>query len=1080
MSYAYPNNNASSGRSTSSSPPPPLSTSGRSSSSSNSLSSSSSSPSSSSRRFVEVSGLEHGVIQSVKESYAFILCAEREGELFFHMSDVTSELPPAGLRKGDEVSFVVCSDPAQPSKLFGKRIALLPPGSVHFEVIEEEHVQGIVDAELKNVKRPRARLTRTPPSSSSTPADAKGGGEGYGGRIRRTSPPSSSPSPSDPPSLPYYEFAERDLTDPSTTLGVGDVVSFSVFVERKSGRRGATAVRLLQLNPVGRQRGVVSNLKEGFGFIRPEDGMQGRVKELFFHFSSLLDPAHSPTIGDELEYAEQSEGGRTSAARIALLPKGSIRADSLSPTRHQGTLDKDLDDSPADAGGGAQRSSVVRWVSPEGAVVMLPFTAGDCREARPVLLQGDEVSFAVMTRGKTGEQRATQVALVNPSTLHRERGVVVTVNPTGGFAFIRRVDRDGELFLHATNFRAADFSPSPPPSSSSLSPPPFITEGTEVEFNPYIGDNGRPCAVRAIPLPPGSVQFEVQWEGRYWGTVTREAKRKRDKGEYDRTRNGHAPTEEPKGEVKVTHLIDNAGAGDGPLPSGDASAICTFLPSSSSLPLLTGDVVECSVAVQRSSGQRMARNLRLLTPRPATRERGLITQLGGGGRTGRISSSSRTALLPFDSAHFLQPEQGGKALQVGDGVEFDVVDGADPSSSSSSSPRRNASYSHSHDRERKVASRLLLLPPGSVSIDSIDRVHAYRGRVEDIPSNPKNPKATPGHIAVLSSKPMQDAVDPPSPGPVVDSSPLSPSSPTPPADPLSASLSSLSFSTSSSTSSPLPAGTLVPFTFKDIAGHSFLARGDVVEFFLSTSSSSTSTASPSPSSSASSSSSLPHAADVTLLPLTATVSSVAGDNGVALGSLSLMSVTSSTPSSSSTLPDETLVYLSSDVVDGTSLHSGDVVSVSAMSFHAERKRRQAKTIRLVKAAPKRVGEGSGGGLGGGIGERRKLRLTHSQSASAIGGSGGEGGGGVGAGAASPTAVVTTMRFARGPDETRGFAPRRSGTQQGVHVGLQRLASSSAQAQTITVSTSTTAPMQTGGEAGNRVAGVEEEAEQPAA
>ena len=124
MSYSY-SNPAAPVRSSSSSPPPPLYTGGRSSSSTPSSSSSSSSPSS--RRYVEVSGVEMGVIQSVKESYFFILCAEREGELFAHASDVTSDLPPSGLRKGDEVQFVVCSDPTQPAKLFAKRVALLPP-----------------------------------------------------------------------------------------------------------------------------------------------------------------------------------------------------------------------------------------------------------------------------------------------------------------------------------------------------------------------------------------------------------------------------------------------------------------------------------------------------------------------------------------------------------------------------------------------------------------------------------------------------------------------------------------------------------------------------------------------------------------------------------------------------------------------------------------------------------------------------------------------------------------------------------------------------------------------------------------
>ena len=968
--------------------------------------------------------MEVGVIASVKENYAFILCAEREGELFFHMSDLTGGAGgDGGVRRGDEVSFVVAHDGHNPAKLFGKRVTLLPPGSVAFEEVEEEGVRGVVEAELGF---PGGRKGRAPASRTARTNAEQKAAEGYGGRIRRTGePPATSSAPQS-----LFEFAERDLVDPALPLAVGDAVSFSVFVEKKSRRRGATAVRLVQLNPAGRQRGVVSVLKEGFGFIRPEDGLQGRSRELFFHFSSLLDANASPAVGDELEYVETSDGGRVSASRIAVLPKGTIRADAVSAQRLTGVLEKDLGfdtappasdgGGPSSSGNGSIRSSVVRHVTPAGASVVFPFTSADCRDSRPILLQGDEVSFSLLTKGKTGQQRATQVALLTPFSGQRERGVVVTVNASGGFAFIRRAERDGELFLHASNYRAADSAgvssvSSPASASPSSSPAAFVAEGTEVEFNVHVGDNGRPCAVRAVSLPPGSVQFEEQWDGRYRATVTREPRKRKDRGgEYDRTRNGHtaAAAEEPRGELRVTHLIDAAGA-EGPLPTGEAAAACAFSQSASPMPLLVGDTVECTVAVHRSSGLRVARQVRLLVPRSGARERGLISQLHAGGRTGRIASPSRTALLPFDAAHFFDTEEA-KQLQQGSAVEFDVVDSADPSSSSSSPAGRRGA---GHERERKIASRLRLLPPGSFVSESIDRAFHYRGKVDEIPSNPKKTQASPGHITVLSSRPTQDPAEVSSPSAeesLIDlSSLLSP--PAPSSDPLSASLSSLSVAGGGA---PLPAGSSVPFTFKDIVGHSFLARGDVVEFFLSTTSSTPGAS---------------HAADVTLLPLTATVSSVAGESAL-LGQLSLMSV-SSTSASSSSMPDETLVYAASDVEGGAALGAGDVVQVSAMSFHAERKRRQAKQIRLVRAAPKSAAQ---------MTERRKLRLTHSASASAIGG--GENGGSGGSSASSPTSVVTQMRFARGPDETRGFAPRRSGTQQGIAIGLQRIPSAQSQPQ----------------------------------
>lgn len=63
----------------------------------------------------------------------------------------------------------------------------------------------------------------------------------------------------------------------------GDRVSFRLFTERRSGRQGATAVRLVQAGGE-RECGVVVSVKESYGFLKCADR---DYKQMFFHFSEL-------------------------------------------------------------------------------------------------------------------------------------------------------------------------------------------------------------------------------------------------------------------------------------------------------------------------------------------------------------------------------------------------------------------------------------------------------------------------------------------------------------------------------------------------------------------------------------------------------------------------------------------------------------------------------------------------------------------------------------------------------------------------------------------------------------------------
>ena len=831
------------------------------------------------QQWSEVSGVEYGVVASVKEGkYAFINCADREGpELFFHLSDLTE--PSSGIQRGDEVSFVVGCDAAEPGtassstpspassqqavRYFAKRVTRLAPGSVTFERVEERGVRGVVEAELKLPKPNRGQR----------------GAEGYGGRIRRTAVStggdsagrsdvehsaanSSSGGGGQQPlwGTAVLEFAERDLLDWPCLPAVGDVVAFDVFTEKRSNRQGATAVRLVALNPASRQRGIVSVLKEGYGFIRPEDAPVGH-RELFFHFSALLDTNHQPALGDEIEFDTQrdEQQGRLSAQRIVVLPKGSIRRDSVAPDKLVGVVDRDfVAEQPSAAGNEANggspspsssstlRRSAIRYypsspssIPPSPSSVesaVLEFSSSDCRDARPILLKGDTVTFQLLSRSKTGDRRPVNVSLLQPSTADREQGKVVSVNAQGGFAFIRRAQREGELFMHASNYKQQQQS-----EAGADSAAPFVVEGAEVEYSLWCADNGRLCAVRGVPLPAGSVSFERLLDGCYRGVVSREPRRRERGGRgaaFERQRSGdhQTATQDERGEIRISQSVDSQSNAAVPLPAGTSPFTVFFSASSSPQPVLLGDTVDCRVAVHNWSGLHVARDVTVYQLRSSpAQEYGVVQQLPGvNGRGGRVACQQSGALLPFDLQHCLHPSEAAQ-LAVGDSVQFDCVE----LPADSASRRSTGGGGGGGGKERRVAARLSLLPYGSVQIESVDRSLRLRGRVEDIPSNPKSNKQTAGHILVLSlhantpsttdeqsGRSSSEANPPAANGSMVNSSQpaVDPSAASQPLSLSSLSLSSPSSSAASSSWTEALLGSLVEFRFRDIVGNSFLAK----------------------------------------------------------------------------------------------------------------------------------------------------------------------------------------------------------------------------------------------------------------
>ncbi|KAL5292829.1 CSDE1 family protein [Megaselia abdita] len=276
-----------------------------------------------------------GVVCSMKESFGFIERADVVKEIFFHFSEAEGNIE---LRPGDDVEFIIqtrnVSSPSLKSKDFqvntnpqGREYACniirLPPGSVIFEDVDVKILKGQV---LKPLDQLNARSTTDP----------------LPGRIRYRAADYSEVE---------VPFGDKDQKG-DFTLRHGDWVQFLLATDRRDQLQRATSISLLEetfkVSGEKREQGVVSSLKEGFGFLRCVE----RSVRIFFHFTEVLDTNHEITIGDEVEFTVVQEPGQTynnarlSAIRIKHLPPNSVEFETLVASNIEGLISREAPKSP--------------------------------------------------------------------------------------------------------------------------------------------------------------------------------------------------------------------------------------------------------------------------------------------------------------------------------------------------------------------------------------------------------------------------------------------------------------------------------------------------------------------------------------------------------------------------------------------------------------------------------------------------------------------------------------------------------------------------------------------------------------
>lgn len=428
------------------------------------------------------SARETGVVEKLLQSYGFIQCCERDLRIFFHYSQINED--PEDLHVGDEMEFEIVSD-QRTGKPIACHVIRLEAGSVSFEIRSEEKVHGVIDAE------PKLPLKNSVRSPSNGVIDPDMGRVSY----QRNG------------EFFYLSFSSNDVINSDTPLHKGDKVEFYVATDKRTGVVRAREITLLEAVETEKFQGVVSSMKESFGFIERAD----KVSEIFFHYSEFIGDINELLLCDDVEFGIQARNGKEVAVRIKKLPEGTVKFEDVSTIRYQGTVDRPL-----------SKSAAKRQHDPLHGKIVYTLPGNDDVEDEIVfserdlhgdlsLRAGDIVEFNIAVDCRDSLKRATKISLVDVAEADdgetREMGVVASLKE--GFGFIRCCDRDARMFFHFSELLDSGHQ---------------IQVGDEVEFSVSEDMSAikRLHAVRVRVVPKGTIQMEKITSEIYKGYVERE------------------------------------------------------------------------------------------------------------------------------------------------------------------------------------------------------------------------------------------------------------------------------------------------------------------------------------------------------------------------------------------------------------------------------------------------------------------------------------------------------------------------------------------------------------------------------
>jgi len=306
--------------------------------------------------------IEQGVIHTLLDKFGFILCADREMELFFHYSEFT-EGHSDDLNIGDEVEFRLGraeerggrrgggSDDDDKMSAFDVR--KLSKGTIYWEKEDEpvgKRWRGCVDQTAREEHQRGQRGGMRDRNSGGKSAAVDGAiritdGDDIGENIEIYYAPS--------------DYTPSKTSQNHSRLDRKDVVEFTLVTKRRTGKKYARNITLVQsererqrvereaklLEGATLERGKVVSDKGDFGFLRSTT----RVEEVYFHISHILsledgDEKSRGMLkeGQDVEFYVVNESGggapssgdrrgskkgdkSLSARKIKVLPQGSVK-----------------------------------------------------------------------------------------------------------------------------------------------------------------------------------------------------------------------------------------------------------------------------------------------------------------------------------------------------------------------------------------------------------------------------------------------------------------------------------------------------------------------------------------------------------------------------------------------------------------------------------------------------------------------------------------------------------------------------------------------------------------------------------
>jgi len=393
-----------------------------------------------------------GRVSGMKDSFGFIKRSDVTGEIFFHYSQVSADVPD--LRVGNDVEFLIEN---RKDKQVAVNINLLPEGSVIFDdvssIIHNGTIKVLSVPRKNNMKDNRNDRDDENESFGTIESTIKG-------------------------ELQQFTYSDHDRDGNTYTLLPNDSVKFLIATDRRNARQRAISVcldldRTKEHSEDKRECGVVAAVKvlEGFGFIK----CQSRDSRMFFHCSELIDSTHRIKMSDEVEFTvlpdQMAESKRLHATRIKILPKGSVQFQSVSKQMYQGTVDEEL-----------QFISYVDETTEDLKEIRI---ADSVKKAH--LPSGVKVNFKIVESKRTGDQTAIEVVVKEENQNQVDSGELLRgtiILKKDSYGFIESEDHTRETFFHY--------------SELSVSPE-QIEHGTTVQYTEKIKDN-KVCGINVRPL----------------------------------------------------------------------------------------------------------------------------------------------------------------------------------------------------------------------------------------------------------------------------------------------------------------------------------------------------------------------------------------------------------------------------------------------------------------------------------------------------------------------------------------------------------------------------------------------------